>query len=364
MAKLSLTHGLDDGPDSRNPRNLTGPRNPGDPTGPELPPSAAGMVRGANGQLYPQGQDPRARKALRKRWKLAVVSLAILLAFGLVPLGGWYMLGQVPASYAAYRKQLHQTDPRDFKQAAEGIEAKVIGALLSTNSELAPTAAEVEQQTSQTSQATPATSESLAEDAGVGMVKVVDGMRVEDLGKDEMGRSLRRVEMGPEQMNAWLAGRLSDWLAYRDFEMPAEIRWPMVEVTGGKLTMFFTFESEGFSQEFQGHFDLKIDQEGLATIKLANMQAGRVPVPVNALGKLVSKAAGQVGTAQRASQWISKIQNYRFKPAMKLPDGLKAQVLKYQTQGDKIILTLRIERYRPSTRKLNVASVTHIPPPE
>lgn len=307
-----------------------------DPADPAL---VRGLVRGVDGKLYPRGNDPRTRKSLRRRWKWGLVGAAALIALALIPLAGWYMLSQAPANYTAYRDQIRTSDPRQIKAIAQGLQNAVLGDLIANASQ----------------ENANETNESADTPANSNATKIINGMKVQDLGTDEQGRALRRVELGPEQVNAWLAASFSEWLEYRDFDMPTEIRSPMVAVANGKTTLFFTFESESFSQVFQSEFDMKMDEKGMATMKLDNMQAGRVPVPVNAVGGLVGKAAGHNGTADRASQWIGKIQNYSFKPAMKLPDGLKAQIIQYQANGDRLTLTLRIERYRPSTQKTKVA---------
>lgn len=303
--------------------------------------AAEGFVRGADGRLYPQGSDPRTRKSLRRRTKWAIAGLVLLVTLSSIPLTGWYMLSQTPARYTDYRKQLRQSDPVHLQQVADDLEAAVLGDLLTVDN-------------------SSGSSDSTGETTSPTHAQLIKGLKVEDLGKDEQGRALRRVELGPQQVNAWLAASFSEWLEYRDFDMPAEIRSPMVDVINGKTTMFFTFESETFSQIFQAQFNLAIGEDGMATLQLDHMQAGRVPVPVASVGDLVSKAAGQAGTAQRASQWIAKIQNYRFKPAMKLPDGLKAQILDYKPVGDKLILTLRVERYRPSSKGLKANKVASV----
>lgn len=329
---------------------------PETPSNPPEQDAAEGFVRGADGRRYPQGSDPRTRRSLKRKWKWAVAITAVLLAVAMIPLGGWYMLGQEPAHYSAYRKQMKQADPREIQRIAEGLEAAVLGDLLATEV--------TDDLTGEQSGVTTSnvTLDPTATAADAHRTQLIKGMKVTDLGRDKQGRALREIELGPAQVNAWLVASFNDWLDYRDFDMPSEIRSPMMDVANGKTTLFFTFESESFSQMFQADFNLKLEEDGMATLHLNRMQAGRVPVPVDSLGSVVSKAAGQVGTAQRASEWVGKIQNYRFKPTMKLPDGLKAQVLGYKTAGDKVILKLAIERYRPSSKTKKVTNIAAVSP--
>jgi hypothetical protein len=297
--------------------------------------------------IHPDGgRDPRIRQgmACRARWIfLGLLGLALILGLGLM---GWFMLHRVPPRYQAFLTQQKQITPEHRALVAHELQKKLLGGLSIPWGQTARAiVADLSKSTPQ-DKAEPPSEPALPHDVS----QILDGLIVKDLGTDEQGRVLRQIELGAEQANAWLAVEFDDWLQYRDFQPPSQLSQPMVDIHDGQTTLFFTYQDDNVSQVFQANFQLKLDDPGQATLKLTHLQAGQVPVPVDAMGAFISELSRSSADVEQAARWMDKIADARFKPVIKLPDGLKAQVIEYKVEHDKVIATLRIERYRPSYR--------------
>lgn len=291
-------------------------------------------------RVYPQGTDPRIRQKLRRRWKWAILGLVVLAAGIGVPGMAWKMIRTTPAGYAAYRQQLRNQTPEQTQRIAQAVQDGILG----LTDELAQGLAGHE------ALPLPAPGQTAANPAEV-ITAGLGAPKVEDLGKDEQGRALRRIHLDNQQVNAWLAMNHRDWLAYRDYHMPPEVRDPMVSIADGQMRLFFTYESEVYTQTFNSGFKLDLASDGMATLTLRDMRAGNLPMPIDRLGSAIQQASGHGSAGQDAAQWLDKLQQVTFKPAFKLPDGLKGQVIDYQLADDGITLTVRVERYRAASPK-------------
>lgn len=165
------------------------------------------------------------------------------------------------------------------------------------------------------------------------------------------------ISLSVEEINAWIAENLADWMAYKGYDMPREVRDPMFALEDGGMTLAFQYDSPEYSQVFSAHFAVTIDYEGRAHLNLLSAQAGNLPIPTHAIGTTVANGAPGSEIAQKVGHWLDKLHNYEFSPVIKLDQGRKLRVLDYQVGAEGVDLTVELESPIRSSVPDRVANV-------
>ena len=158
---------------------------------------------------------------------------------------------------------------------------------------------------------------------------------------------------------SWLAEKIHEWMSYRDYVMPENIADPMIAVTDEQLLLSFAINTSAFSQVFTAGFDIDFREDGNASLKLRNVKAGSLPLPVDGIGNYIRSQAPDSGAARKAANWLDKLDGVEFKPSMKLGKKHKAQVTDYAVVEGGIAMTVRVEK-RPTYGKPQAQQTTAV----
>ncbi len=154
---------------------------------------------------------------------------------------------------------------------------------------------------------------------------------------------LREIHLTMDEVNAWLHTNLDEWMRERGYDKPAEITNPMMALESGRLIAAFEYRKLNISQIFSASFNTRFLPDGKAALSLQDVTAGRMPVPVGAIGSTIAMT-GPDEQAKHVAQWINKLQNVEFRPILKLAPGKKILVTDYKVIPDGIDLTVRLVR--------------------
>ena len=166
-----------------------------------------------------------------------------------------------------------------------------------------------------------------------------------------------RVQLSPTEVNVWITERLNEWMSYRDVSMPDQIEAPLFALDDDALLVAFAVSFADVTQNFNIRFGVGFNDDGYASIKVEEVLAGMVPVPAGEIGSFLSEQAPNNPQAQRVGSWLDKIEDYEFKPVMKLTEQKrKLRVQSYNITSNGLFLTVQVEAAR-GQRTTTVASV-------
>ena len=153
---------------------------------------------------------------------------------------------------------------------------------------------------------------------------------------------VQKVHVAIEEANVWITEKVEEWLKYRDYDMPSEVTSPMIAMEDGQLLLSFRFDTATFSQIFTAGFDVEFLENGNALLRLQNVSAGRLPLPVDGIGDYIRSKAPDNETARKAAGWLDKLDGVEFKPSLKAGKRHKACIVDYEVTEDGITLTVRV----------------------
>jgi len=152
----------------------------------------------------------------------------------------------------------------------------------------------------------------------------------------------REIEMSVQELNAWLTTRSEKWLANEGLSMPEQVSEPMVAIEGEQVVVGFNFSEGDFSQWVSLSLDVDASTTGQATVRLAGVRGGRLPLPAKrALENGESKLADRVDP-ETLKQVQDALQGKTVEARIQLDQRL-ATLVDFKAQGQKVTLTLRVE---------------------
>lgn len=95
-----------------------------------------------------------------------------------------------------------------------------------------------------------------------------------------------------EQINGWLA---VDLVENHPRLLPPEVGNPRVEIVPGRLHLAFQYASGGLSSVVSLGLEVFVAEKGCLAVKLAALNAGRLPLPMGWLVEEISSAAAEAG---------------------------------------------------------------------
>lgn len=91
-----------------------------------------------------------------------------------------------------------------------------------------------------------------------------------------------------EEINAWLATELQPWLDNQGIDLPSQFSQPLVAIEHDELVLALRYTSEKLDQLFTFHFAVVLAEAGPATLRLARVRGGKLPLPVGTVRRMLS----------------------------------------------------------------------------
>lgn len=292
------------------------------------------------------------RKRSRKRWgcgAVLLVGLALLTAAAGV---AYWLWSSEPAYVAANRAFLHSQSPAELERMATALENRISRQLTELppapasrpatraaergaerDGSAAPTDASRTHSTGTTDTTEAAAQPGNDDDAPTSF---------EELQQLARQTGTREIEMTVGEVNAWLATRSEKWLANEGLSTPEQINDPMIAIEGERVVIGFHFSEGDFSQWVSLSLDVDTSSTGQATVRLAGVRGGRLPLPAKrALERGEEELADRVGrqTWQEARAALDgQTVDARFRLDQRL-----ATLVDFEAKGNKVLLTVRVE---------------------
>ena len=98
----------------------------------------------------------------------------------------------------------------------------------------------------------------------------------------DVGPAERTINFREATLNAWLRERLRPWAAQQDIDVPAELGQVVLDINPDSVRVLAELISEDDTRRVVS-LDFKVDvpETGKGYIKIAGVQAGRLPLPVS-----------------------------------------------------------------------------------
>lgn len=271
----------------------------------------------------------------RRRWlrkTILTVMLVLVAALGVV----FALLRSEPTHWKEHQAFLEQTSPDEMKRLAEGVEQELailaesidLGRSVFPDSRRSPASRQGDAKDSPNStqiNATPSEGKPLSE------------VRI------DASRTLRLTE---PQLKALVLERFDEWMSQRGYVKPDEVTEPMVGLKGGGFVLAFRLATPHFTQILSAQFDVAIQADGMALMKMDQFQAGRLPIPAHSIGEWIrSKAPGDQRLA-KIGDWLGKLEDFEFKPVFELENRRRARVESFAVHGRTVELTVRVQDHR------------------
>ncbi len=157
--------------------------------------------------------------------------------------------------------------------------------------------------------------------------------------EDALG--VRTIRLSFDEANAWLAGRLDDWLVNQKRQLPAGLNDPMLTSHDGELVVAFRYRAQEINQVFSVAMSLKFLEDGRATLSVDGMWGGRLPLPAEGvLTHLQGDEASQVVAVLLGQQ--------AFDPVLPIDGTRRARIIGLEVDDQGVGLVVQAEPNGPS----------------
>jgi hypothetical protein len=151
------------------------------------------------------------------------------------------------------------------------------------------------------------------------------------------------IEIRQDQINAWLAARLPEWVAHaHGIQWPAEVGLPQVNVDAGTVRFGLDIETDAGTRYVVAHLKPSI-VEGKLALTLDGMSVGRLWIPGSSVGAVVDHLAdtdaGRFLDDPGVKALIGVLEGgRRIDPTLTLHDGRRVRVLDVRCDRDSLLL--------------------------
>jgi hypothetical protein len=151
------------------------------------------------------------------------------------------------------------------------------------------------------------------------------------------------IEIKQDQINAWLAARLPEWVAHaHGIQWPAEVGLPQVNVDMGAVRLGLDIETDAGTRYVVAHLKPSIVAGELA-LTLDGMSVGRLWIPGSSVGAVVDRLAdtdaGRFLDDPGVKALIGLLEGgRRIDPTLTLDDGRRVRVLDVRCNRDALLL--------------------------
>jgi len=168
-----------------------------------------------------------------------------------------------------------------------------------------------------------------------------DNTALPDAAQADPNRPITRsMAFTTQEINAWLNQRAPDWLANRGTPMPANVSRPMVAIQGEQMVAAFKYSSPEVEQVVSMFFDVKIDEQGKAQLKLNRIQGGNLPLPVE---KLSQRLAGGDDASESVKKLAAMFEGQAFDPVWDVDKTRQARLLAFKPTAKGVEVTVRTQ---------------------
>jgi len=172
--------------------------------------------------------------------------------------------------------------------------------------------------------------------------------QAEDFEKKMLGTTAPAVEGEPDEpvrtlhvtcdeVNAWIAVKAQAWAAHQNIELPPQIQGSMIAVEDGRLVIAFKVESPQVQKIISAPIDVKIDDTGLAHVRILGLRAGDMNVPLWAI------PSGLTNRPDVASQWQQLQNGVTFTPVRAIDPHHRLRLLAMEVKPDGLDLKVKTE---------------------
>lgn len=158
----------------------------------------------------------------------------------------------------------------------------------------------------------------------------------------------REIEMTVREVNAWLATRSQKWLANEGLSMPEQVSDPMIAIEGDRLVVGFNFSEGDFSQWVSLSLDVDATATGQATVRLAGVRGGRLPLPAR---RALERGEGQLADRvdkQKLDKVRDALDGKPVEARVQLDERL-ATLVDFEVEGDRVTAIVRVEPMTEAT---------------
>ena len=151
------------------------------------------------------------------------------------------------------------------------------------------------------------------------------------------------IEIKQDQINAWLAARLPEWVAHaHGIQWPAEVGLPQVNVDAGAVRLGLDIETDAGTRYVVAHLKPSI-VEGELALTLDGMSVGRLWIPGSSVGAVVDRledtGAGRFLDDPGVNALIGLLEGgRRIDPTLTLSDGRRVRVLDVRCDRGALLL--------------------------
>ncbi len=286
--------------------------------------------------------DKRPRRRLRK-WCVRVVLVVALLGVGMVGVVIW-LSRSTPQHWQEHQAFLESTTPQEREAIAQRAEQRLL--------DLLDASAKVNTGTPDGFRPN-----------GSGGVDADDARVKKRTLPDGTVEWVREMSLTEREANALMIQRYKEWMKQRGYVVPNGVGDPMVKLESDGMLMAFAYRHGGVEQVFSLRFGLRFQKNGKARLALHEVFAGELPIPTDAIGSTLRRAAPDNPDVAKAADWLEKLKDLEFRPLFKIDDAHKATVEGYKLKGKGIALKLRVRQRPVPAASIKDTAIVSVPTP-
>jgi len=156
----------------------------------------------------------------------------------------------------------------------------------------------------------------------------------------DRAEGVRRIRLGFDQANAWLATRLADWLVNQHRQLPAGLSDPMLASDSGRLVVAFRYHNQEVDQVFSVLMSLEFLDNGRAKLSVDGVRGGRLPLPTRSVLKRLPGAGHGAGGSQIVSVLLGQ---QPFDPVLPIDGSRRARIIGMEVDDRGVSLVVQSE---------------------
>lgn len=257
-----------------------------------------------------------AQAARKKRWLrivLGIVGGVVLLLVAAVLLV-WILFRSEPAFWTKNKAFLASKPPAELRRMAEDLERRIVHDVFNPDNvdDGTGTGPTTGGGTTNSGELTPDTPASPA--------------------------PARHVRVSLDEMNAWLAVRAKQWAANRSVSIPEWVSEFAVGTEGDRLIL--GLKTKGSVEQVHSMtLGIHVPETGRATVHVASIHSGRLPVPL----ALVQRGAAMSAAPVSQERIASAFEGLEVEPVIHIDHQRRLRVLAFKTEPEGLDLTVRME---------------------
>lgn len=151
------------------------------------------------------------------------------------------------------------------------------------------------------------------------------------------------IEIKQDQINAWLAARLPEWIAHaHGIQWPADAGLPQIDVDTGVVRVGLDIETDAGARYLVAHVEPSI-VDGKLALALDGMSVGRLWIPGSSVAAVVDRLADTEAGAWLDDPGVKTLiglleDGRRIDPTLTLNDGRRVRVLDVRCNRGALLL--------------------------